>query len=597
MSEVNETVSLESADLPEAPTHNQMVAVQRNEAAQRMQLKYETAQRVMELTHNLDTGLRTQLARFLLDGERDINGECGYPTALTPYHYQAMYDREGAAARVVECEPEETWAMDPELWEDDDPDTDTDFELKWKQLVINYNIWNELLRVDILSGIGEFGVLFLGINDGKPLDQPVDGLDDLGNPTDQNEYQLLFVRPFEEISCTVRQREVDRRNPRYGKPTLYMIHFRDVPAFGIQSGNSISKMVHWTRVIHVADNLRQSLIFGIPRMRNVYNRLVDLRKIYSSSGEAFWKGAFPGMAFEVAPEVADQGVELDKDSIRKEMENYMNGLQRYLALTGVTAKTLPPMLVDPTPSVTIHLQNIAITKGIPYRILFGSEEAKLAATQDSRAWNKRVKKRQDKYVGPCIIRPLVNRLIAFGILPQPKKLEIKWPDLNAPTDQDKATVALTTAQAIQAYISGGGPSLIPPGIFLTDILGMSQAQKDQIEKRMKGFGDVGITDDDEEAEQEDMNNIWEGQLTGAPGSRGNVGEDAPPNVGRTGKGGSKKKTKTPTVPGGKAASYPRSDSQIFQIPGVNSVKKSQSKTSRFKTRKVSGNTNGHPKTR
>ena len=52
--------------------------------------------------------------------------------------------------------------------------------------------------------------------------------------------------------------------------------------------------------------------------------------------------------------------------------------------------------------------------GVPYRILVGSEEAKLASSQDKRTWNERVQKRRDNYLTPMVVRPFVDRLIALG---------------------------------------------------------------------------------------------------------------------------------------------------------------------------------------
>jgi hypothetical protein len=518
--------------------------------AEIVQMRREAFERVYELTNNLETSIRTQVARFMVDGDRDINGECGYPDTISPLMYQQMYEREGAAARVVECEPEETWAMDPCLYEDEDPDTLTPFETAFNDLNTRLNVWSELQLIDELSGIGRYGVLYLGFSDGADPASPVRGVREDGKLVAGNRLKLPYVRPFEEIACSVIRREQSKRSPRYGQATLYRVQFRDQYATATTAVESQSFDVHWTRVIHVAEGRRMSSVFGTPRQKNVYNRLIDLRKIYAAGGEAFWKGAFPGMAFEVAPEVADQGIELDKDSIRAEMDEYMNGLQRYIAITGVTAKTLPPMLVNPESSVRVNLENIALTKGIPLRVLFGSEEAKLAGTQDSRAWNKRLKNRQARYVTPKIIRPFVDRLIQTGVLPVPPMgYRVEWLDLNALTDQDKSTVGLTRTQAMAQYVSGGASSLMPPDIFLTEVLGFSTEMKDQIARRMAGF-DIP-TSTDAEGNTTAETNLWKG-LPDSGGTRtGNI---------------------TGSVRGQKNKGYPRTGAQLMQEPSMNSKK-------------------------
>jgi uncharacterized protein len=448
--------------------------------------------------------IRTEFLRFLLDGPRDIDGECGYPLVLTPDHYRAMYDREGIARRVVHCEPEESWQMDPEVYEDEDPENDTEFEKAWKDNCKKWNFYQFLQRIDILSGIGQYGVLLLGIDDGKELYEPVEGFNDDGTIDEGNDYNLLYLRVFDETVIWTKVRETDINNPRYGLPKLYTIQFRDFPNWGIQAGEIIARDVHWSRVIHVADNRKMSEVYGQPRMQEVYNRLYDLRKIYSADGEAFWKNGFAALAFEMSPEVADQGIPIDKEGMKQQMERFQNGTQRYIALEGMTVKTLPPAVVDPTPHTKVHLTAIATSKAIPYRILFGSEEAKLAGEQDSRAWNKRVARRQSLYVTPMLLRPFVDRMIAYGVLPKPKvEYFVDWPDLNTPTDQDKATVSLTKTQAMAAYIQSGLSQLMSPRDYYVTILGMSVEEADSLLDNAADFnGSEGDQNDDSQFDED-----------------------------------------------------------------------------------------------
>lgn len=453
------------------------------EMAGRQATRQDMVRKALSLTNNLGGAdlVRGNLLNFLLDGPRDIDAECGYPPWLTPDHYRFMYDREGIARRVVDCEPEETWSMDPALFESDDPETETKFEGAWNELAEQYNVWHYLQRIDVLSGIGQFGVLFLGIDDGRDMREPVDGVNDDGSIEPGTAHKLLYLRTFDESVVFVKVREIDPASPRYSMPKMYTVQFRDYPNWGVQAGEIIARDIHWSRVIHVADNRKMSEVYGIPRMQPVYNRLYDLRKIYSSSGEAFWKGAFPGLAFEVNPELADQGVELDTKSIREEMERFQNGTQRYLAITGVSAKSLPPEIVDPMGTAETHLKAIAIAKDIPYRVLFGSEEAVLAGNQDSRKWNKKIARRQAKYCNPLLIRPFVDRLIGMGVLPPPKTpYQIEWPDLNAPTDEDKANIASLETQAMAAYVQGGVSSLMAPREYLTHVLEYDPGEADAI---------------------------------------------------------------------------------------------------------------------
>lgn len=418
---------------------------------------------------------RQDLLRSLIDGEnRDINVECGYPDVITAALYKEMHSREGIATRIIKVLPEESWAMDPEVFETED-ESETEFEQAFGRMKNERQPWHYLARIDELSGIGRFGILLIGIDDGKGLNIPVDGVNEKGEKTGTSEHKLIYLKAFDESVVKVKAREADIANPRYGLPTMYSVTFQD---FAGSVSNMDTQDVHWTRVIHMADNRQMSEVYGIPRIECVYNRLIDMRKILSGSGEMFWKGAFPGYAFEVNPELKD--AELDTATIRTELENFQNSLQRYIAVTGVSVKSLSPQVAGPSEHIETQLKTIAISLGIPIRILFGSEEAKLASNQDIRTWNKRLKRRQEKYLSPMVVRPFVDRLIAMGCLPEPKEYFVEWEDLNTVTDEEKAAIAGVRTEALAKYVQGAVDQMIPPEEYLTKILGMSSEEAEVV---------------------------------------------------------------------------------------------------------------------
>lgn len=373
--------------------------------------------------------------RAMLEGkggkQYDIDGECGYPSEIGPDDYRKMYDREGIASRVVGVLPEESWALDPEVYETEEI-TETPFEKSWNKLVKRLNVWHYLHRVDRLSGIGRFGVLLLGLNDDRPLDEPVVDLDSAGmmpkDPAPVGKLKLLYLRVFDESLVSVATWNTNKNSPRFGQPDMYQVKLINLedgqqPVGGTPSEDgsppTTDSLVHWTRVIHVADNRDTSEVYGVPRMQRVFNRLIDIRKIMGGSGEMFWKGGFPGLSFEMMPGLAEMGVKLDEQKLKDAIEAYTEGINRYLALVGVSAKSLAPNVADPSPNIEAIVQFICITLGIPHRVFMGSEQAKLAASQDKRTWNDRLGKRQGEYISPLVVRPFVDRCILFGIVPPP----------------------------------------------------------------------------------------------------------------------------------------------------------------------------------
>lgn len=473
------------------------------------------------LSFNDDSGLGLSLIGFrqrflehLIDRNKDIDKECGYPEILTPAYCKSFYDREGIAKRVVNIFPDECWSEEPEIYETSDNGTTTDFEQDWVNLNKKFQLCSFLHRADRTSGIGTFGLILLGIDDGKQFIEPVDGvpldgtnpfwLDPKGQrPFRQRRgikkiiapptHRLLYMRVFDESAVSVNKFETDITSPRYGQPLLYNVNFIQ---YGVNTEvvQPVAPMptsptpVHWTRVIHLADCRESSEVYGVPRMAPVVNRLVDLRKLLGSCAEMFWKGGFPGISFEVNPELQSVA-QLDPELMRKEFEDYSRGLQRYLALVGVSAKSLAVQVADPSNHFKTLMQAVGASLGIPYRVLIGSEEAKLAADQDASAWMTRIASRQSKYCTPFIIWPFILRLMIMGILRPIKDINtgisVDWADLHSPSDTEKAEIADTLMDALSKYVTGGCDVILPPKMFFKIMMNMDDEEVEEAIAAMK----------------------------------------------------------------------------------------------------------------
>lgn len=570
--------------------------------------------------------------RQMLDPRRNLDDDCGYPdpNTLDPWYYRDLYDREPVAERVVALMPKECWQISPEVYEDEDPDETTPFEDAWDNLSKQLRgdgsyfqdeegspVWEYLYRADKLSGIGNFGVLLLGFDDGRPLYEPVEGVVssepvanahaismpyvsqedvtyakrtegdrkskltvNLASPvsssgkvykdgrleplstlgTDAQYFEpmagpaefpsvkpsskkrrLLFLRAFDHSLVQVSQYEGNILNPRFGQPVMYRVTLND-PREYMNTGAGLSLatvQVHWSRVLHVADNLNASEVMGAPRMRPVLNPILDVKKVRGGSAEMYWKGAFPGIALSTHPQLGGD-VPVDSDSMKGMMENYANTLQRYLLLVGMSANTLSPTVVDPTTQVNVQIEAICVQLGCPVRVFRGSERGELASTQDDSAWNDRLRHRQNNYITPRMIVPFVDRLILVGVLPVPKKrrtdspdlstaqeapkpafstssqetgrprvppafsrnaetgkldrsvkesgtrdeskggYSVRWSDLDSLGEKDRAGIAAQYTTALAAYISGGVEALVPPKSFLTHFVNFDEEEAQAI---------------------------------------------------------------------------------------------------------------------
>ena len=429
-----------------------------------------------------ETTLRREAIARILNPGKDINYECGYPDSITSADYREMYDREGYGARVVSIEPTESWRVYPEVYETEDPSDETEFEAAWNTLQNSKQVFAFLERADILSGIGRYGILLLGIGDGKTLAEPVEGINlSTGEKQGSQKYELLYMKALDENAIqNITKKEQDLTSPRYGQPTQYTAEFEMAAGTG---ATTTTQTIHWTRAIHMADNRGTSELYGAPRMKDVYNRLLDIRKILAGSGEMFWKGGFPGYAAEIDPGIAQGTINQQqvRDDLKDTIELWHQSMQRILAVAGVKFKSLQPQVADPKGHVETHLKVIALAKGIPWRIFIGTEEAKLASGQDVTAWNARIAHRQERYLTPFVVRPTIDRLIAVGALPEPKdEYFVKWPGLAAQTEQEQADIAAKRTEALAKYVTGDVSQIMSPVDYLMIYHGMNEEKAKEI---------------------------------------------------------------------------------------------------------------------
>jgi len=416
--------------------------------------------------------LRQTTIDKLTSTTRDYDWECGYPLDISVTEYKDFYDRWGIATRAVQVWPEESWAVVPQILEDNTSKI-TEFEQAFLDLQEDFNIigfWN---RVDVLSGIGRFGTILLGLDDGLALNKPVNA---------RSARKLLYLRAFDESKVKIDALEEDIRNERFGKPVMYSVKM------STKNENDESETkVHWSRMIHIADNKENNEIYGVPRLQALYNHIWDIRKIGGGSAEMFWKGGFPGLGITVDPNLDLENVTVDTDVMKDEIEKYAEGLKRYLVLTGATANTLNPNVADPRGHFEVILKLITIGLGVPLRIFLGSEAAKLASIQDKKTWQGRVAKRQQMYLTPDVVRLTIDRFIKLGILPEPSNgYKIVWPDLEDPSEADLVKTALARTNALSIYAKSGASKMISPKMYLKIIQKMSEQDLEAIEDDLPG---------------------------------------------------------------------------------------------------------------
>jgi hypothetical protein len=465
-----------------------------------------------------------------------------------------LFRRGDIAARIVEMWPKATWEEAPDMYEDEDEDTQTPWEGAWASLVAAHNLMNKLYRVDVVSGIGRYGGLFLGLPGGTDLAAPgwQDGTDTTPGKwvTPPQLTELAYVRVVAESGAPVHLDSNPNSN-RFGEPLKYNLNIESYDGYsagGQPEVRMTNLMVHWTRMVHVADNLLTSEVFGMPRMERGLNRIMDIRKVMGGSGEMFWKGGFPGLAVQQNSATPVALLPEEVKELKAELGAFQEGLQRYLALTGLEAKVLAGQVSDPTAHLDGNLRLLAIAYDIPMRILMGAEAGQLASGQDTKKWLDSVGKRRVDHAQPVMLMPLAERLMRVGVLPPvahadcpftpDKTLRLprcKWPDLYTQSEDEKADVLVKRTNALSTYVSGNAKILVPPLEYLIKFMGFSKPEAAAILEA--ALDELGGADGFFNKVNEHLGGPGDGSNGDGDGQDGGGGSGGPPGAGNGGKPG------------------------------------------------------------
>lgn len=374
-------------------------------------------------------------------GNRNLYEVFGYSIDLSVDDFYAMYLRGGITKRIIKAYPQATWRDVPNV--NDESET---FVEAFDKLYEDYKLGHYFERADRLSGIGQYGILLLGFQDGKKLYEPLE----------KGDHKLLYLKPYIETNADITEWENDEQSPRYGMPKMYTI----------QSGKSIigkqtaqkSQKVHHSRVIHIAEMLDEDETYGIPSMMAIFNYLKDLEKVVGGGSEMFWLAAYKGLAF-----LADKEAQFDDDeleTLKDQAEEYQHQLRRIITGRGLDIKELGSDVVESRSNVDVLIDLIAGTTGIPKRILLGNEAGELASSQDETNWNSRIDERRNTFASPCIVRPFIDKMIMTGNLPAPKNdtYTVEWDESDALSEKEVAEIDKTRSETVDRLSRTGTAS-------------------------------------------------------------------------------------------------------------------------------------------
>lgn len=404
------------------------------------------------------------------EDDRRLYKALGYPEEadLNWKYYWNKYDRNEVASAIINRPVRATWKGELAIVEPDTNVQDSPLNKKWKELNKQFKIKARLKKLDTLTGIGNYAVMLFGLNDIKQDS-------DWKNPV-QGKRNLVYIKQVSETEAVIDQWETDSSNERYGKPKIYRVKIAEAG----KPGNFKDLLVHHSRILHVIDNSLVNEVYGIPRLKAVINRLVDVEKLLGGDAEMFWRGARPG--YHAKPEEGYSIGEDEESQLETELDKYEHDLRRFITATGVDITALEQQVVDPSSHLDVQLQAISAQTGIPKRILVGSERGELSSSQDADQWNSLIQERKEEYAEPEILRPFIDKLIEYKILVvKDDEYNVLWEDMSTPSEVDKVNVGKKRAEALKTYADSLMASeIFPPKLAAKYLFGLSDEEYEEL---------------------------------------------------------------------------------------------------------------------
>jgi len=414
-------------------------------------------------------GVRTDLDM----GTQRLWESCHYPSNLSFNDLYNMYARNNVAARVIETFPNYTWNIKPVV--KDVKGEASRFSkavskllstpFKWRD-GIKQDMLTTMKQLDVLGGIGGEGLMVLGFADGNKLHQPVGG---------KKGTKLEWLKVLHNGQFRVKTRNEKKESPEYGDVISYeSVSFASSDELNFTSTIAPRVEIHSSRCVHFKESA--GLGYGTSRIQKCYNQLLDIVKVSGASAEVYWLGAFSGLSIETHPDavLADGAYE----KMKAETEKYFGGLGRSLIFQGASAKLLYPAIVSPQAHFDLQISMVSIATEIPRRFLTGAEAAKLASQQDSINWMDRVTNRRNRFVGPNVVSPVVQRCVDAGVLPAPSgdMIKVVWSQTQSLALNDRADAAKGTTEALAQYFSSGMSKVMEFKEYLISVCGFGEEE-------------------------------------------------------------------------------------------------------------------------
>ena len=428
--------------------------------------------------------LGTSVGTQSYNGDRDVYAALGYKNTLSFDDYLGRYFRQDMAKAIIDRPVKASWKGEIAVIENT-KSKKTKFEKQWHDLYTKLKLKSIFVRCDKLTGLGSYSVLLLGFNDISTIKGFTNKL--------KKGSKLVYAKPFSEKSAVIDTWDTDQRSPRFGLPLTYKISINQNNLKGkanvgtkISSSFDTTLIVHYSRIVHITEDILEDEVYGMPRLEVVFNRLMDLEKLVGGDAEMFWRGARPGYTGNVKPDY-EMTPEMLTD-LQNQIKEFEHNLKRVLVNEGVDYKSLEQQIADPSAHVDVQVQMISAVTGIPKRILIGSERGELSSAQDKQEWDSYVTGRREEQNEPGILRPFIDHMLEYKIIEAPKNNDytIVWDKLFNLSDKEKVELGKNRAISLKEYSTNPSAQyMLPYEMFLKFLMGLDDNQISTIVEHRK----------------------------------------------------------------------------------------------------------------
>jgi len=415
-------------------------------------------------------------------------GVYGYPETLCFYDYYNVYKRNAYAKALVWAKPNTCWSDGFKVIEGDDTsDADNRDQTPWEKEVSSIlnkiKAHRALKLADVKQRVNQYSAIVIQIRGSQ---EQANYENELTGTLVADNIEKLHL--FYDEHCKPCAWEQNESNPRYSLPTYYQVEFNvNENNTDDKQGVKYIKKIHWSRVIILSEGVMPDDLSGESVLEAPYNNFINLEKVQGGVGE----GVAFNAAAKVAYETTGDGDEIDVDettgepasdekkgkSLAKAMVAFRNKIEAALLVGKMKPHMLNTKIEYKHEYVDKEVQAIAASDGVPEKRITGAQTGRLAGDSDETGFGVTCKARQAGYCTDSILL-LVEWLIKYNIVKPVDDISVWWPDLLAPSDQDKVDIVEKMTKANQQQMVATGEVLFSTKQMQT-IMGYSDQPDDE----------------------------------------------------------------------------------------------------------------------